>query len=278
MKLDSKVRFPHPVLWVETNDFAEKQFASSIEIDESLKTGELTVKYTHQIDEPAIVTLIESGAATTGFFITCMETYFSSLLATPYPSGRLQIPGGKLRGRVVVRPLVWSNNLVRDLHSSSLHVEFKDGISTIAGASVIALGEEFAVNVGREKLAKIESIFALTRIESVPVNQFEVLLEDEAIQIAASTPTYDRIHALRFTTHGKAFLLNAIYLPAVMSVLSSISEDDSLFEGKRWHRVFTATLDHLGIDRKSQDYLKNAQQLMRSPFGRVSSLAEVHAP
>jgi hypothetical protein len=82
---------------------------------------------------------------------------------------------------------------------------------------------------------------------------------------------------LRFTTHGRAFLLNAIYLPAVMSVLSSISEDDSQFEGRRWHRVFIATLDHVGIDRKSHDYLKNAQQLMRSPFGRVSSLAEVHA-
>jgi hypothetical protein len=66
-------------------------------------------------------------------------------------------------------------------------------------------------------------------------------------------------------------LLNGIYLTAVMDVLAILKDGDGIYEGKRWHTVFAAKIQHLGINITTGDILENSQTLLQSPFTRIQS-------
>lgn len=269
MKIDPKIRFPHPVLWAETHDFLAGEFAVKLSITEAIDTGSLRLAYNIVLDESNVRALMESGRARAGVYVTCRETYFNELKPLSLDGGQLEIPGGRLKGRVVLRPLVWSSENISNFRSPNLHPEFGvDGWSFPKGA-ILALGDETNIDVGREKLAPIESIFTLSRNDEVPENQIRIQLDGEKIAINAPSQTHEKIDRLRGSRAGKIFLLNGIYLPAVMDVLSYLRDDSGIYEGKRWHRIFMAKTGHLGISLENGDILEGAQKLLASPFKRV---------
>jgi hypothetical protein len=275
MKINDQMRFPHPVLWSGSSDYKSGAFSVSLNFEERTETGALSVRYRMELDEPAVCQLLEQRDAAVGLFITCPETYYNILHPISREGGTLEIAPGQLRGRVVIRPVIWSVVQVNGFSSSNVHPEFSGAPVEFRKGAVIALGEEMIINVGREKLLPMESIFSLSLDDNVPGDQVRVQLEDEVIKILAAKSTFDRIHLLRGTKSGRTFLLNGVYLPAVMEVLSVIADDGARFEGRRWHRVFSAKLDHLGIRPGTTGHLEGAQKLLLSPLGRVTDIVDL---
>ena len=54
-----------------------------------------------------------------------------------------------------------------------------------------------------------------------------------------------------------------------MEVLSLLPNE--VLEEKRWYRTFIAKCESLGIDPGSDDLIKDAQQLLKSPFNRIEN-------
>ena len=270
MRINEQMRFPYPVLWAPTTDYANSEFAANLHFQENLNTGQLTLNYSMLLNEPSLQKLLEGRRAAVGLFVSCGETYYNTLLPISFPNGMLDISAGQLKGRVVIRPLIWAVERVTSFRSPNLHAEFGGGALTFPKGGILALTDEIVIHVGREKLQKMGSIFALSVDDSVPPDQILVQLEGENIKIVAARAVCEKVHALRGTASGRAVLLNGVYLPALMEVLASLREDEERYEGKRWHRVFTARMDHLGIKVESGGYLENAQRLLNSPFGRIT--------
>jgi hypothetical protein len=273
MKINEYMRFPHPVLWAGNSDYQSGTFSVPLHFEERTETGALSVSYRVELEEPSVCQLLEQRDAAVGLFITCPETYYNVLHSISTEGGTLEIAPGQLTGRVIIRPIVWSVVQVNGFSSPNIHPEFSEAPVNFRKGAVIALGEEIIINVGRDKLQPMESIFSLSLDENVPVDQVRVQLEEEVIKILASKSTRDRIHLLRGTKPGRAFLLNSVYLPAVMEVLSALAENGDRFVGRRWHRVFTAKLDDLGIRPDTSGQLEGAQKLLLSPLGRVTDIA-----
>ena len=271
MKIDDQMRFPHPVLWKQTNDYKIGEFSADFSITESLDSGRLSLQYKVILSEKEIYSIVDNGRAAVGLFVTCRETYFNELMMLSLQDGMLEILGGRLKGRVMLRPIVWSVNRVDDYFSSNLHEEFESVTWGFPKGIILALGEETVIHVGREKLVSMESIFRLSRNDDVLENQISLVMEGENIAILAPGATFEKIQHLRFSREGRAILLNSIYLPAVMEVLSSFRENITLYEDKRWNRIFTAKMELLGINPETCDILEAAQKLLKSPFERVSS-------
>jgi len=82
------------------------------------------------------------------------------------------------------------------------------------------------------------------------------------------------INNLRGTKIGQSILLNSIYLPAVMDVLSHLKDGVTGFAGKKWYKVFNAKCEHLHIDYKTGNFLEDAQKLLKSPIGNIKSIGE----
>lgn len=277
MKLSDRSRFPHPVLWSASGDYIGGHFHVDFEGQESLSTGAVKLTYSSTLEQPAVSRLLASGSAAAGVFVSCLETYYDRLLPINLPSGRLEIAAGLLKGRVVLRPVIWSTAEIALEDSASIHPEFGSDAITLSKGSLIAIADEAVIEVGREKLARIESIFALARNDEVPVNQFALVLDNEKVEICAAQNTYEKIYRLRATGVSQAILLNSVYLPAVMNVLACLQGAENQYEGKRWHSIFTAKLRHLEINVESDDLLEAAQRLLSSPFSAIPDELDIRA-
>ena len=274
MRIDDRMKFPHPVLWSATADYRERHFGVSLNVEESAETGRVVLNYAMTLDEPALEKLLADGIASTGLLIACPETYLSQLLPVTFGTGSVDIAAGRLRGRVIIRPVVWASRGIDGFNSAALHAEFGQGPHTFGSADILGIADEAVIYVGHEKFARMESIFTLCRDDAVAQNQIALQIDGDTIQIRTPGPTFDKIHRLRGTEHGRSILLNGVYLPAILDVLAELREAGTAFEGRRWHRVFTAKTVHLGIDVTKADLLATAQQLLQSPLGRINLDAE----
>jgi hypothetical protein len=271
MKFTDDMRFPHPVLTSETGDFSEGEFAADFTVTENPDSGEVDLDFVISITEASIADLITAGKALVGAFIRCPDTYFSNLCKIGYPEGRVSFAGGTLLNRVSVRPVVWLKKQVDDWTSDTMHPEFSPPVK-LQGGEIIAIGDEQEFSVGQAKLAPLESIFALSKSDDVPEGQFQVNLDEDKITVLASGKTFETIAGMRGTSEGKSIAMNAIYLPAVMSVLTELKGGNSDYSEYRWHHPFSQKCLLKNVDLNSPDILTDAQKLLELPIKLMEPL------
>ncbi|MCL4850425.1 MAG: hypothetical protein KJZ78_03475 [Bryobacteraceae bacterium] len=275
MKIDEAMRFPHPVLWTRTTDYLKGEFSIVLtKIEEEISSGRVKAVCAVTVAEQRLAGFLEAGAAVVGVFVTCLETYYNELIRIEANGGGIDIPPGLLRGQVIFRPIIWAATTIPDVGSTNIHPEFGRDALSLARGSILALGDVTVISVGSDKLAPMGSIFDLSLNDGVPRNQVAVQTEDEKIKILACAETLGRIQLLRNTVPGRALLLNSVYLPVVMNVLNSLRDDPTVYDGRRWYTVFSAKLDHMGIKIENADLLKLAQDLLKSPLGKVDTILE----
>jgi hypothetical protein len=273
MKLNDTTRFSHPVLWTATDDFSDGEFScTEIRVEEELTASQVTVHIAIQISHPDFLSLITMGQATAGVIVECADTYLEQLLPLSAAGGSIPFEPGALSGRVVLRPAIWSKKVVQDFHPKNLHPEFGKLMPAIGAGTLLALADELVVEVGRDKLAPLETIFELSVDERVPEGEFQVDIDGERIRIVAGSLAHRDISGMRNSRDGRAVLLSSVYMPALMAVIHSVKGNTATYEGRRWHRIFVAKAASLGIDLESCEALVAAQQFLKSPFSRTAAV------
>ena len=269
MKINQLTRFPYPVLEQYTDDYISGYFTVGIEISESLKTGGLLIHHDVQLTEEKLNEWVSDGSAKVVLFVTCLETYYNRLHVIEYPNGTSEIGKGRLAGDVVLLPLVVAVRDIENYTSGNFNADYAAMYFDLPEGSILAIGDEYVINVGREKLAPIESIFNLAVSNSVPVNQYSIMLDEEKITILAEENTYHSLYNIRNTTPGKSIVLNTVYLPVLMEVLSTLQQDPGPYQDRHWFRVFSAKCTYENINLESPELLRDAQKLLKSPLSRV---------
>jgi hypothetical protein len=243
-------------------------------VSESLRTGGLQLRYDLRLTEESLAKHLAEKKAKACLFVTCLETYYNKIHDVDAPNGILEIDRGLLSGTVNLLPLIIAAEEGVSITSDKLHKDFHDLNFHLDNGEILAIGSEFRINVGREKLAPIESIFDMAVNDDVPAGQFRVNLDDERITILAERETYTSIYSIRNTAPGKPILLNSVYLPAVMEVLTVLQQDPGPYQDKRWYKVFEAKCAHENVNLENPDLLKDSQKLLKSPFKRVVTLMQ----
>jgi hypothetical protein len=274
MKISDEMRFPHPVLSRATGDFLAGEFSFSFDVEERSSDGRLNLSYACQITAEEISSLVRTGAARVGLFVTCLETYFNKLSPLALGKGELKFSGGLLNGRVVLRPVLWTDRPIKDWRPKNIHPEFGRGPVPVSQHELLGIGEEFIIHVGRDKLRPLESIFTLAMNEEIPDGRIVVHLESDRIQVVVGKKTHASISLYRGSGIGRAILLNSVYLPAVMEVLRNLGSEQQLYEQYRWYRPFVAKCELLSIDLSDPPLLDAAQRLLLDPYQRLMSVQE----
>jgi hypothetical protein len=274
MKINNDTRFPYPVLSRVTGDYKEGSFSISVFIEETPSSGKLKVGYTVSLQETKLPVEIENRNAVVGISVTCLETYYNQATILDKTNGSLEFAPGLLKGRVSIIPLIWSVNEIKSYSNDKLHDEYENLSWDFKTGSVLAIGNELIINVGHEKLAPMESIFSLAKNNEVPPGEIKVQADTDNITIHAHPDTYQTINNLRGTKIGQSILLNSIYLPAVMEVLSHLRDGETNFAGKKWYKVFNAKCEHLNIEYKTGNFLDDAQKLLKSPINKIKSIGD----
>ena len=270
MKLDENTKFPHPVLSSSSSDYLAGEFNCELATSERAAAGLFYVKYRFSLAEAALKDLLDRRVAHKGFYVSSPETYFLQLRPAPDDEGVIEFGDGELRGNVSIRPAIWSSQNIEEYSSQNLHPEFADIPWNLAPGEILAFGNEHVVNVGQEKLAPMETIFSFAMKDDWPDNKFGVQFEGERIKIDVSEKTLKEIQQYRGSVRGRNVLLNAVYLPVLIEVLSAMDPEDGTYADKRWYKVISAKLAYLGLVGASDKLLESAQTLLKLPFQRIS--------
>jgi hypothetical protein len=274
MKLNNETRFPYPVLNSETSDYKQGNFSISLRIEEVPDKGRLKIDYEVSLEEAALVKEVQHKTAIVGIFITCLDTFYNRITTLDGMNGSIEFPAGTLRGRTSVKPLLCAVQKISSYSNNNLNEEYGNNTWDFQPGAILAIGNELVINVGREKLAPMESIFTLAVNDDMEEGEINVETHSDNITIHSSQITYQTINSLRGTKLGQSILLNSIYLPVVMEVLSHLRDDESSFIEKKWFRVFNAKCEHLGINYSNGNFLEDAQKLLKSPISKLKSVGD----
>jgi len=274
MKISDDTRFPHPVLGLDTNDYVTGEFVAKFTVKEDFSKSTVEISIDSSVTDSALSDLVATGKASTGIFVICPATYLT--LARPFQLGssKVQLSASQLWGRVRIQPFIWSNEAIAKWESPNVHKEFSQDGFEIARGAVLAIGEEIAFSVGRDKLAPIESIFEMRRAPSYPIGKATVSLDEEKIVILLSPDVHEAVNNLRANSTGKMALMNSLYLPAIMEVLAILSSSGGNFENRRWYQAFAAKCEFLGIQISSPRIFEDAQKLLDGPAAALRHVAE----
>jgi len=271
MRLNNTTRFAHPVLRNDTSDYGDKEFTVELTTKEDRKTGKIIVEYVGTVNEPAIQDYIANDCAAAFLFIHCRRTYYSQSHPITLSGGSLDLGPGALLGHVTFRPIICAISETPELLSGSLHDEYQGLSFSFTNADVLAVGDTYWYDVGLDKLAPMETIFVLETLDEVDPDQTLVKLDGEKIAICANEVTKNKLHHMRNSVEGRHRLLNSVYLPALMQVLSSVATGIDEHEDKRWCQVLRSKATELNIDLESPspESLRDAQKFLKSPLSRL---------
>lgn len=271
MKFRNDMLFAHPVLSDFSDDYVEANFTSgfSIEVDDRNLTIHSTIVFT--CDD--LVALIDEGVAGCGYYLACPRTYQNRLVEVPLGEASTMFDADLFFGRCLIRAVLWSKSAKANWKCSRLHSEYK-GVVDIPGASILAFGPEFRFTVDRERLRPFESIFLLAPDDRKKPGEIGVDAEESKITIYVHPHTKSSIEDIRGPTEGRAVLLNAVYFPAIVEILSRLQDDEGQYQDKTWFRIFTAKCDAAGVDYQAGSAFENAQKLLNFPFQRIEEIKD----
>lgn len=273
MKLNERMRYPHPVLSEFSEDYVSGEFRA--EFSQNLtKDNELRIEASLILDNEDLQNLVDTQKAAIGYFLVCRRTYFNRLQEVSSGTSEKFFDATKLFGTVQIRPVVWTLEELDEFNSDLINDEFGSSIPIAKGA-VIALGPEFRFSMDRKKYKPFDSIFELAQDDTVPIGTFAVDPERERITVMAEKTTFNSIADMRNIAAGRSMLLGSVYMPAVMEVITRMQMGDSM-DAYKWYRVFSAKCDGLAIDPSddTQSPLKLAQTLLRQPLTKSIKVAE----
>ncbi|QIO86740.1 hypothetical protein G9274_000425 [Stenotrophomonas rhizophila] len=272
MRIKDSARFPHPVLSNQTLDYGILSLTAELDIEENPDMGSLILIGQLGVEDPDVRELVQRGEASAGVMVTCRDTYYDDLHLTGLEQFRLDLSGGKLRGRTNIRGVVVAATDKLALTSPSINDEFPSDSRFAKAGDVIAITEEFPYEVGLEKLAPLESIFHLKLMLDVPEGEFRINLDGESIDILASSELHGVLSIIR-ENRAREVLLSAMYLPTLMCVLDAMREDGH-HEGRRWHTVMSARCTAEGIDIETCDLAQAAQRLLDRPLRALGKVLD----
>ena len=74
MKISESTSYPHPLLAPWSDDIEGASIATTIRFRESEDINQVSIHFEVRLDQPDILTLINSGTASFGCFIRCQDT------------------------------------------------------------------------------------------------------------------------------------------------------------------------------------------------------------
>lgn len=273
MLIRPSTTFAHPILSPHTEDYGDRTFDITLDVEESPDTGTIRIEGQCTLDDESVRKLVNTEQATIGVVVECLETYYQRFFPAQLSSFTLDFDQGELRGRVAVQAVIAASADNVRLASESIAEDYPDHTRVVRTGDVVAVSTIHSFEAGLDKLLPMESIFHLVSNEQVEEGIFQVGLDNEAIRIEVNPGLFNAIHVIRGRSELRDILLPSFFLPAVMSALDAMRSPG--YEAHRWHRVIEARCSHEGITIDAGTDLASAsQKLLGAPLGLLHGMVK----
>ena len=252
MRYEPNKAFPHPVLRPlidggQSADFPRYGFQTVVEPEVSQDGAYIELRIVFEVKHPDIVSAIELGRAEYAVLIYCNSTYYRMYVGSSKPEFTVKITAGDVDRSVELRPSVVVINGLDRYVPSGLHEELSGRTFQVQAGGLLA--QDFAVDfpASREFLRPITSIFQITPDPQQPIGKFDIRVGDPVL-IIVNPEDNSKLAAARRSGDKRPAVMNAVYLPAVMALLSEAVrlEDDT--SGDRWFEIVQYKTEASGMD------------------------------
>ena len=180
-----------------------------------------------------------------------------------------------MSGRVEVTPFLICTRRLARFRAAQWHADFGDRTFDVAAGSVLAEDEPKVYWVDTADEAPLGSIFVLDQQSSVADGLWRCNLHQDRVAIVMSPADYRRCTAARDRANRTAdgqYLMNGLYLPALIQVLCAADRDQAAYADYRWSASLDQRLEAVGCEPLGSDRAEravDAQKVLEAPFAKM---------
>ena len=285
MKWDSGKAFPHPVLRPDQGgegDYPTAEFEADVVAVRAKGALAVDVSVDFELSDADLKRLVGRGEAGCALLVEAPTTRFRRLLrATRY---RLQesFRAGELKGRVEFRPFLVCLQELVGFKAAGWHTDYGNRSFDIQPGAVLAQDEPKAYWIDTEDEKPIGSIFRHAASNRQEDGAWACDLSDHQIAVQMSESDHRRFGEVSRNDDRAtaAYLMNGIYLPALVHVLNEADQSVDDYGGRRWFSTLDKKLKALDCSRlggAGSDRLADAQKLLGCPLGRLPQFLDTES-
>lgn len=283
MKFDPGKAWPYPVLRPPSygDDYPRAEFEVEIAVKRIKGSTAVEVYAEFELSDPSLLQLVEQDMARFALLVKASKTHCRQLLQSSHPNIRHSFSAGELSGRVEFAPFLVCTRALFGFRASGWHSDFVGRTFDIEIGAVLAedVSKDYWIDTAEE--SPLGSIFGHKHRQDIPNGRWEYELAEDRIWIVMSNADGEQYESARKRANNQPdgqYLMNGLYLPALVSVLNDVDQNCNDYSSFRWFTSLDHRLDKLGckpLGSKSSNRLIDAQKLLDFPFPRMPIIANV---
>lgn len=281
MKFDPGKAWPHPVLRPPSygDDYPRAEFEVEIEVKRTIQSTAVEVDAYFELSEPSLLELLKQNKAQFALLICSSQTRCRELLKSSRPNIKHSFPAGSLSGRVEFAPFLVCIEALTDFQAGGWHSDFAGRKFDIEPGAVLAedVPKDYWIDTADE--APLGSIFGHRSSPNIADGRWEYQLAEDRIYIVMSD-TDSRQYGIAREQVGNQpegqYLMNGLYLPALIAVLNEVDQDPDDYRDYRWFASLDQRLEAVEcppLGENSSNRSIDAQKILDSPFLRMPLIA-----
>ncbi len=281
MKWDPGKAFPHPVLRPAQGgegDYPRAEFEATIEATRAKGAMAVDVSVDFELSDADLRALLDRGDAKCVLLVEASTTRFRRLLRADHYRLRESFHAGELKGRVEFRPFLICLRELLGFKATGWHTDYGHRSFDVYPGAVLAQDEPATYWIDTEDEKPIGSIFKHTASGRQADGTWACNLSGHQVAVQMSERDHRRFEAAgRHAEEDAAFLINSIYFPALVHVLSEADQAEEEYSDYRWFSTLDQKLEDHDCSRLGKgapDRLADAQKLLNSPLGRLPQFAD----
>lgn len=284
MNINRNKTWLHPVLRPQPfgDDYIHGEFSADITMDGIQNGTAVKLLCKFEIDVKEIYDLIDHNMARCALLVQAGRTWHRELL---FPSEDhdvidKQYSAGDLAGRVRLLPFVVSVSEVQGFKSINWHPDYGDMSFDFTFGSVLAHDVTRTYYVDPLPEGEIASIFQQICSEGMEPGRWEMDFQEERIFIVMSQVDSEKfVNARNRAIHNPngAYLLNGIYLPALVAALDIIDKNPEEYQDCRWFPSLVNRMEQVGcspLGTETNERVSDAQKMLGDPYPIMPIIAQ----
>ena len=280
MRFDPAKSFPHPVLRPGSSDYEEVEFQVDLNLDQTAGSTELVLDASFLMSDPDLLALVETERAEYAVLVECPQTHVRIDMRNCAKDMRKTFRDGVLAGQVDLLPFLIASQQISNFRGKHWNDEYAGRTFDLSAGAVLAADTPRRVWVDTLDEGPIGAIFCVKSDKSLEDGSWTGNMVGNRVEILVSRNDKARLDEARAAARSAsdwAYIMNGIYLPALIWVLAEADKDsrEQQFEEFRWHASLQARLQQIGAPalgaKNAEDRVRNAQSLLDNPFSRLLS-------
>ena len=190
-----------------------------------------------ELSDPTLLQLVKQDKAQFALLVKAPKTHCRQLLQSDKPNITQSFSRGELSGRVEFAPFLVCTRALPSFRADGWHSDFAGRVFDIAAGAVLAedVSKDYWIDTADE--TPLGSIFGHDCRPDLPNGRWDYELTEDRVLIVMSTADAARYEVARERANNQPegqYLMNGLYLPALVAVLNDIDENVDDYSGYRW--------------------------------------------